>query len=207
MGLENKQVAPINRQERLQAHQVDGTWMPYPEGHMQSIRDAQHYYWTLAKLKDMPKASIIDIGCYDGWLDFLLIRKGFNVDGVELIPELARSAMAYASANNLQYLVYNNFFDLTDPIQKYDVALAYEVLEHIPLESVPAYVAKMEGLARRRILISLPDQKHEDNSQHLWTPSVELICDTWGNNKAFSLERAEYNGTDIPANFFISWDL
>ncbi len=197
----------MNRAERLQAHQVNGTWMPYPEAHLQSIRDGQHFYWTLAQLADLPGASILDVGSYDGWLDFLLIRKGFKPHGVELIPELARSAMAYANANQLEYLCYNNFFDLTDPIQKYDAVLAYEVLEHIPLESVPAYVAKMEGLAKSRILISLPDQRHEDNLQHLWTPSEDLICDMWGENNGFTLERSEYNGTDIPANFFIRWEL
>src|SRR5206468_3473215 len=98
-------------------------------------------------------------------------------------------------------------FDFTDPVQKYDAVLAYEILEHIPLEDVPAYVAKMEGLARYRILISLPDQRHEDNAQHLWTPHLGNIGDMWGHKKRFNVDYVEYPGTDIPANYLIRWEV
>lgn len=198
----------MNRSDRLHVHQVNGTWMPNPEGHLQSIRDGQHFYWTLAQLQDLPGAQILDVGCYDGWLDFLLIRKGFKPHGVELILELAQSACAYAHANQLDYLVMQGFFDEMPAFStRYDVAICYEVLEHVPLDLVPVYVGKMEGSATKRILISLPDQKHEDNPQHLWTPTEALAREMWGARKGFSITRQDYPGTDIPANFFIRWEL
>lgn len=198
----------MNRAERLTAHHVGDIWMPNPEAHLQSVRDAAHFNWTIDQLHDIPGATILDVGSYDGWLDFLLIGKGFKVRGVELIPALAESARSYALAHGLEYAVYEGFFDqlhLTG--LTYQVGLCYEVLEHVPFEMVQTYVTNLETRATRRILISLPDQRHEDNNQHLWSPSIDIIKSLWGTRKDFKLTTQAYPGTDIPSNFFISWNL
>lgn len=192
----------MDKTERLQAHAVQGSWMPNPQAHLNSPRDAFHFFYTLALLRDLPGASILDVGSYDGWLDFLLLDQGYKVEGVEAIPELCASARSYASG----YVVHQGFFDEVKIDKHFDVALCFETLEHIPLDAVPAYVAKMEAIATRRILISLPDQRHEDNAQHLWSPSMDLIQSMWGNKKGFSVTYKTYPGTDVPPNFFIRWD-
>ena len=196
----------MNRAERTAAHAVQGSWMPNPEAHLQSVRDAYHFDWACAQIKDLRHCSILDLGAYDGWLDFLLMRLGHKVEGVELIPNLCESARTYAKAKGLGYKIHQGFFEDVAIDQAFDVVLSFETLEHIPLDMVSVYVAKMEAIATRRILISLPDQRHEDNIQHLWTPDFDLILSMWGRKPAFELTYKIYPGTDIPANFLIRWD-
>lgn len=193
----------MDRAERLQAHQVQGTWVPDPEAHLQSPRDAYHFDWTVSQLKGLSRCSILDVGSWDGWLDFLLIKQGFKVEGVEAIPDLCTSALSYPGKGS--YRVHQGFFEDVQIDQRFDVVLAYEVLEHIPLALVPEYVAKMEAIATRRILISLPDQNHQDNPQHLWTPFYALILSMWSHKRNFEMTYKPFHG--IPANFLMSWDL
>jgi SAM-dependent methyltransferase len=197
----------MNRAERQAAHAVQGRWLPNPEAHFQSPRDAYHVDWTRSKLQGQSRCSILDVGAYDGWLDFLLMRDGHKVEGVELIPELCESARGYAFKNAFTYTIHQGFFDEIAIDKRFDVVLSYETLEHIPLEMVPVYISKMEAIATRSIFISLPDQRHEDNAQHLWTPSMSLILSMWGLKKNFEVTYKPYPGTDIPANFLIRWDI
>lgn len=201
----------MSRAERLQAHAVSESWIPSPEAHLKSPRDAFHYWWTLDALgydsdRGMNDEKILDVGAYDGWLDFLLIKNGYQVEGVELIPELCKSARMYAQTHNIKYQIHQGFFEDIQIDRRFDVAICYEVLEHIPLDMVPAYVAKMEAIAES-IHISLPDQRHQDNPQHLWTPTFDLIRSMWGAKSHFLLTYKPYPGTEIPANFMISWSL
>lgn len=195
----------MNKTERFQAHQVQETWMPNPAAHLQNPRDAYHFDWTVSQLKGRSGDSILDVGSYDGWLDFLLIKQGFKVQGVEAIPNLCKSAEAYAAQHCPSYRVHQGFFDEVEIGDRFDVVLCYETLEHIPLDMVPAYVSKMEAIAKKTVLISLPDQKHEDNPQHLWTPRYGLLLALWGRKKGFEMTYKPYPG--LPANFLIRWDV
>lgn len=200
----------VNKAERLTAHQVQGTWVPNPEAHLQSPRDAYHFDWTLRQIGyerhgDNAGWSILDVGAYDGWLDFLLIKKGYKVEGVELIPELCQSAESYLPAKG-SYRIHQGFFEDVEISSRFDVAICYELLEHIPISMVPVYVAKMEAIAGR-ILISLPDQSHKDNPQHLWTPTFDLIRSIWGWKPDFEMTYKPYPGTSIPPNFLCSWSV
>lgn len=194
----------MNRAERTAAHAVQWSWMPNPKAHLQSVRDAFHFKWANEAIQG---TSVLDVGAYDGWLDFLLIETGYRVEGVELTPELCESARAYARAQKIDYAIHQGFFEDVAIDRHFDVVLCFETLEHISLALVPVYVAKMEAIATRRILISLPDQRHEDNAQHLWTPTFDLIRSMWGHKPAFELTYKPYLGTGIPANFLCSWSV
>ncbi|MBD3260318.1 MAG: methyltransferase domain-containing protein [Candidatus Altiarchaeales archaeon] len=200
-------VMDSRREERLQAHTVNlpPGYLPNPEQHLSNMRDGFHAIWTLKQLEDMQHATVLDIGCYDGWLDFLLILRGYILVGVEVVPELAEAARHYAERNFLPYEVHTGFFDELDIKSPFDVVMAYEVLEHVSFDEIPDYIARMERVAQKKVLISLPDQKHEENEQHLWTPTEELIKELWGDRKEFHLGYRTYEGTDIPPNFFISY--
>jgi cyclopropane fatty-acyl-phospholipid synthase-like methyltransferase len=195
----------MDKIERLRAHDVENGWMPNPEAHLANPRDSWHFKWVVSQLAGHPGSSVLDVGCYDGWLDFLLIGAGHKVHGVELIPELCASAHAYATKHRLDYKIHQGFFDEVQIKDHYDVVICLETLEHVSLDLVPVYVAKMEAIAKRKILVSLPDQRHEENPQHLWSPSMTLIDSMWSKRKNFKMEYHDYPGTDIPGNFWISW--
>jgi 2-polyprenyl-3-methyl-5-hydroxy-6-metoxy-1,4-benzoquinol methylase len=193
--------------ERMAVHSrgIKDGHVPYPEVHLTSPRDRFHFDWTLKTLKETGSLTTLDIGVFDGWLDFLLSGCGFYPTGIELVPALAEAANRYAQAINVKYTCHCGFFDKIDLHgQRFDAVMAYEVLEHIPLDDVPAYVARMEQHARNAVMISLPDQSHLVNDQHLWTATEELIFKMWSSKPNFEILKVDF-GMGIPDDWFIKW--
>lgn len=199
----------MNKEERISAHNIslNSDYVPNPDLHMKNVRDAYHYAQAVSIARNYQVETILDIGCFDGWLDFLLIEKGYKVTGVELIKELSDAAMRYAYRNSLDYFVHTGFFDEIEIEKPYDLILCFETLEHIDILTLPDYIKKMESLAKKAILISLPDQDHRENNQHLWTPTEYFIRYTWGNKKNFSLSYKRYDNSRIPSNWFITYEI
>ena len=209
----------MNLADQIARHQVPGVWMPNPEAHLNSVRDRTHFEWAknkIASLHDlMPDTlKILDVGCYDGWLDFLLLDyfEATEIDGLELIPNLCASARAYVEANGIKNYrtIEGTLWAAGNPAHvrhDYDAILCFEMLEHIYLEEVPQFLILMEAINKPtgRILLSLPDQRHEDNPQHLWTPTKSVIDELLKNKKGATVEYKSYPGTDIPGNFFIEY--
>ncbi len=198
-----------NRQEIIDLHyfKLPENHVPMLDASRRSVRDAFHYEWAINKLTDSESKTVLDIGCFDGWLDFMFIDTGFQVTGIEIIAPLAEAARRYAQRNFIKYKVYNCFFDQFETNEKFDAVVCFETLEHVVLTEVPSYVEKMEQLAKKQILISLPDQDAKDNKQHVWTPTENLIEEMFGPKKDFCIERREYPGTGIPANWMISYNI
>lgn len=195
----------LNKTEIKQKHNMNlyDNYVPNPLSHLSNPRDSYHYSWTVKRFKEYDIKTILDIGCFDGWLDFLLMRSGFMVTGVELMGNLVQAAKRYAERNFINYTIFEGFFDDIDIKDKYDAVICYEVLEHIDLETLPEYISKMESISNNLICISLPNQNHTENAQHCWTPTEALIKEIWGGKNGFRLEYQEYTG--IPGNWFISY--
>jgi len=181
-------------------------YIPQPERHLNNYRDGYHYEWVLNKLNKNLSKTILDIGSYDGWLDILLAKKGFKVEGIELIRALAKAAEKGAKENHVEYEVHVGFFEDIVLNKKYNAVISFETLEHVYIESVPNYISKMERLCNGFIGISLPDQDCKLNTQHRWTPTEELIKGLFGKKNDFNLEYKEYSN-NIPSNWFISYSI
>lgn len=182
-----------------------------PSRHLNNCRDARHYQYTASMLGIRKKLRGLDIGCYDGWLDFLLIEAGHGILGVEFRSELVDSAKTYARKKGYteeQFDCLHGFIEHVNLAKmKFDFVIAYEVLEHIPLEDIGPLITTLEThmTPNGLMMISLPDQVHTLNPQHLWTPTESLIYEMWSEKPFFAMSRYEYPGTDIPANWMISW--
>jgi len=199
---------PVSTKEEIRANHevtIPESYLPVPEAHIGNKRDNKHFTKALEVLEDLGAEKVLDVGSYDGWLDFLLIDKGYDVEGVEFIEGLALSAERYAVKNNKKYKVHKGAFDEVSISDIFDAVLCFETLEHVPLDSIPVYIDKMEKIATKGILISLPDQDHKENKQHLWTPTEELIKSFWGGKEGFRLEYVEYPDTGVPSNWFIHY--
>jgi len=197
----------MDKAERIKAHdlKIPEGYLPRPHSHLGNPRDAFHYSMTVEKLQEGQVQTVLDVGCFDGWLDFLLIDKGFKVTGLELIKALADAAKVYASRNFYQYKIYQGFFDEVEVTESFDAVICFETLEHIALSSLGNYLEKLESLAKKMVLISLPNEDYEKNPQHLWTPTKDLIGDLWSDRKDFFIKYKDYPNTDIPGNWFISY--
>ncbi len=197
------------KKDRVLVHEmkISSNYMPDPHSHLNNERDRFHYYKTLNAFVSSNSCSALDVGCFDGWIDFLLIEQGFKLTGVELMEPLVQAARKYAEVKQLDYTIYQGFFEEIEIDQKFDLVICLETLEHIDLKLVPEYIQKMKSLATKGLFISLPDQKHEDNTQHLWTPTENLIRKMWGNKKNFSLEYHTYQDSNLPANWLIYFEV
>ena len=196
----------MNRNERLQAHwvSVPDYYLPDPQQHLLNPRDCAHFEYSRQTLTNCK--TVLDVGCWDGWLDFLLIKEGFEVEGVEVVTGLGKAAQRYADIHNLKYKVYDGFFEELLLEKKYDAVLCYETLEHVHPQGVERYIAALEATSGAKVLISLPNQKHEDNSpQHLWTPTLEVITQLFGHKPNLNVIYRDYPGTTIPGNWFIHY--
>lgn len=193
----------MDKNERIQAHNhyVPETYVPNPRAHLSRDRDRKHYDFSVRELNAYNCKKVLDVGVWDGWLDFLLMDQGFQLEGTEIDPNLCKAASNYASKHYPSYVLHQGFLDELSFNSKFDAILCYEVLEHIPYEAVPAQIQKMLSLAPL-LLISLPDQNHLDNQpQHLWTPTREKIDYLFEGAK---VEYQYFTDTTIP-NWMISF--
>jgi len=191
----------MDKTERLNAHMatVPDGYRTDPESHLQWGRDNFHYEWTVEHLRAHNAKHVLDIGVWDGWLDFLLVKAGFTLEGTEIDPALCRAAETYARENEVQYKIHQGFLDDIVLDSKFDAVVCYEVLEHVAWEDVPRMIAKMHSLAPL-LLIAVPDQDHMLNQpQHLWTPTREKIDLLF---PGAAVEHYFFNG--IPPNWLIS---
>jgi 2-polyprenyl-3-methyl-5-hydroxy-6-metoxy-1,4-benzoquinol methylase len=177
-----------------------------PEAHLFGERDKWHFDKVCEILLENNCKTICDIGCYDGWMDFLLIKYGFEVTSVELVPELANYAITYAKTNNIKLKVYTGNFLNLNIVEHFDAAICLECLEHVDWIDVLPFIKKMETISDH-IIFSLPDQRWEDNPEfHRWTPTLKVIEDLFKNRKKIKMERHEWN-VKIPPNWVISYNI
>lgn len=179
-----------------------------PNLHLGNPRDSFHFGWTVARLREMGALTVLDIGCWNGWLDMLLAKAGFGVHGLEPVASLVLAARECAKSLGFpDYRVFQGKFNEVPLADKsYDAVACYEVLEHMPFPEVEIAVGRMAQIARKGALVSLPMQEARDNPEHLWTPSEAAINYLFGGRKGFAMEVREHAGTSIPPNYMIRFE-
>ena len=97
-------------------------------------------------LAEPKERTFLEIGPGPGLLTALLRHLGRRVTTVDFAADLVPSVVA-----RLPELPFDS--------KSFDVALAFQVLEHVPFEMADACLVEMGRLARAKVLISVPDQK------------------------------------------------
>lgn len=91
---------------------------------------------------DLP--SVLEIGLGNGFTSELLRRQGYEVTTLdhdaELKPDVAGSVLELPFASS-----------------HFDLITAYQVLEHLPFEKFPFALRELHRVAKRGLLLSLPD--------------------------------------------------
>lgn len=183
---------------------VPNDYMPHPEVHVTNMRDGAHYQMMKRWVNDLKPSICLDVGAWDSWLYILLAQEFPETQfiTVELIQGLVEAANRYIDINGL-----GNIKAVCGPWEAvtlhhtFDFVTAFEVVEHVRKEDAREFILKMCACSKH-IFVSLPDQKCELNQQHQWTPTEESIGEVMP-FEHYSLERQEYPGSTIPANFFI----
>ncbi|MES1927792.1 3-demethylubiquinone-9 3-methyltransferase [Salinisphaera dokdonensis CL-ES53] len=82
---------------------------------------------------------VLDVGCGAGILSEALARRGAQVTGLDLSPELIEAAKAHAQASDLSidYRCVSSRDLAREMAGAFDIVICYEMLEHV---DTPAYV-------------------------------------------------------------------
>jgi SAM-dependent methyltransferase len=133
-----------------------------------------HYVSTielmLAQLAEKPWQRVVDIGCGDGRLTREIARRfaGRVVHGVDYSPRAIHLAKAMNAdlGEKIHFRAGDICVAADEPA--YDVAILMEVLEHIPLESVPAFVAAVARMIAPggMLLLTVPHRNKPVEYKH-----------------------------------------
>lgn len=174
-----------------------------------SNRDKLHIKFTNRFTGDNKK-KILDIGSADGWLSLYLANNGHSVTALDFVDR----GIDWVKQNNerLGLSVTQKFGFIEDldtlfPAEKFDLILAYEILEHLDYRLLGWYLEKIEGLLTDSgsVLISLPKQDMNDNIEHLWSPDMDLIKNIFKDKPDINIEWVEIPNHGIEGNWFINY--
>lgn len=140
----------------------------YSEGYATDSEDAygRHGEWLefFSKVaqrikKDIGPASALDVGCAFGLLVEALNDKGIDAYGVDISPY----AISQARADMVDRLQVGSLLDGVpmNGLQKYDLVICTEVLEHLLPEDAERAVASLCSASDRILFSSSPDDFEE----------------------------------------------
>ncbi len=91
-----------------------------------------------------PRGNVLEVGIGGGFVSRYLRRQGIDVVTVDIEQHLRPDMVADVA-------------DLPFPDASFDVATAYEVLEHMPYEKSLQGIDELKRVSRQWVLVSLPD--------------------------------------------------
>ncbi|MCG2611242.1 methyltransferase domain-containing protein [Flavobacterium sp. SM15] len=126
-----------------------------------------HIFWKRLKLASdfiskncKPGGKVLDFGCGTGVFSYDLASKGFELTSLDLDlkpVELLKTKIQFPASINF---IQGDFFHLEFEPNSFDAIVALDVLEHIPLNELPAYLDKFNKLLKQDgyIVISGPTE-------------------------------------------------
>lgn len=102
------------------------------------------YFYQIDSVLKLKKHSVLEVGPGNGTVSAYLRMSGMEVTTADIDPEHKPNVVA-------------SILDLPFEDNTFDVAMACEVLEHIPFEEVPIALGELARVSKEYVLISLPD--------------------------------------------------
>lgn len=82
-------------------------------------------------LLPQPPARVLDLGCGTGWTSAMLARRGFDVVGVDISPDMIEAAAATFSADDSSSLEFRQGdYELLGEDGTFDAVLFFDALHH-----------------------------------------------------------------------------
>ena len=95
-------------------------------------------------LKDL---DILDIGCGGGLISEPMCRLGANVTGIDASEKNIKVAKLHSAKNNLKINYINKSPEQLNEIEKYDIILNLEIVEHV--DNVKLYLKSCNELLKK----------------------------------------------------------
>lgn len=104
--------------------EVGTSWADFSGDHISRYRFVQSLL--------PPEAKVLDIGCGVGYGSALLSRTAQSVIGIDLRPHAIAFAEQHWARPNITFLVGDALDVESYPSEKFDVIVAFEIIEHLP---------------------------------------------------------------------------
>lgn len=118
------------------------------QGHNLQPSDVDRFAATLAMLPP-PPGSILDAGCGTGVLADVALELGYQATGLDTDPAVMAHMTAPAKVGSIAAIPLDD--------RSVDLAVANEVLEHLPVDVYPAAVTELARVATRAVIVSVPN--------------------------------------------------
>ena len=153
----------------------------------------------------LPAARALDLGCGYGRATIYLARLGWEVDGIDFIPEaIAEAARRARAANVYARLHIGQVTDLGFLAGPYDLAIDVGCCHNLGQDDLVRYQDHLQRLIRPAgtylLFARIREDLQEDDS---WRGGIypqvvdQVFC------RGFNMERAEYGSTEVPGQ--IAW--
>jgi hypothetical protein len=103
-------------------------------------------WYQLDEITRIKPKSVLEIGPGAGYLKSILSGEGIDVQTADIAADLEPDHLV-----DIQSLPFSN--------KSFDIVCAFQVLEHMPLVEALRGLSHMARVARRAVLISLPDSR------------------------------------------------
>jgi SAM-dependent methyltransferase len=97
----------------------------------------------------VPRGTLLDVGCGRGEFIHAATQRGFDAEGVEFQPELARLGRELYGAQ----ITYGDVWQILGNGRRFDVATAFEVIEHV---ADPVALLRAMSRAGQHVAVSVP---------------------------------------------------
>ncbi len=109
------------------------------------------YYKLKNKANFLEGFKILDIGCGGGLISEPMSRLGAKVTGIDASEKNIEVAKLHSKKNNLEINYLNTSPEKLDELEKYDIVLNLEIVEHV--ENVNFYIKSCHKLLKRNGLM------------------------------------------------------
>ena len=151
-----------------------------PITEMSKRGEAEEYrhQWVLANLKETNAKSVLEVGAANGNFLWVLMENGYNVGGLEPVPNPYKMASKNVGGTNIR--VFNDFVEEHKADMKYDAVVCLEAIEHA--FDVDKFGAAIRGFIKKGgyFLGSTPAEagsygSRNFNDQHLYSATPESM--------------------------------
>lgn len=105
------------------------------------------YFYQMNLLKELGILSALEVGPGHGWMKKIIADLGVSVETVDFDPALKPDYVG-------------SIEKLPNPDNSYDAVCAFEVLEHLPFETLIQNLNEMARVAKKYVIFSVPDHRH-----------------------------------------------
>jgi 2-polyprenyl-3-methyl-5-hydroxy-6-metoxy-1,4-benzoquinol methylase len=171
-----------------------------------------HAYWMHARryafaAKRCGGKRVLDAGCGSGYGTRILSREARECLGVDIDPEALRLAASLFAAPGLAFAVADVTTLESVADQAFEVAVALEVLEHLPPASIPDFLATVRRVLATdgTFVVSVANRVHHDKEENPLHRS-EMLFDEFREwlETRFRSSRIGFFGQDVWAG---TWHL